>query len=162
MSDCNQNLSVLTNINRSPKWEISWISVQWESLCSLHADGMTKLIDTLHSCSVNPLKSAIIIRRSWFISYISTFYINFSVSKNLIWWMPCKILNSQIGFDDDSFVFDMMPCWLVSSYQRLEGTYILLCQAVSFSKTSVTASQYGLMSQKTEYYCMSIKDGRKE
>ena len=49
LSDCNQNLSVLTNINRSPKWEISWISVQWESLCSLHTDGITKL-DTLHSC----------------------------------------------------------------------------------------------------------------
>ena len=76
--------------------------------------------------------------------------------------MPCKILSSQIGFGDDSLVFDMMPCWLVSSYRCLEGTYILVCQAASFSKTSVTASQCGLISQKTEYYCMSVKDGRKE
>jgi len=61
--------------------------------------------------------------------------------------MPCKILSSQINFDEDSSVFDMMPCWLASSYQHLEGAYILLHQAARFSKTSVTASQYGLMLQ---------------
>jgi hypothetical protein len=51
---------------------------------------MTKQIDTFHSCFVNAPKLASIIRHWWFISCISTFSINFSVSINVIWLQDFK------------------------------------------------------------------------
>jgi hypothetical protein len=57
LSDFHRNLEVLTNYNKSSKYEMSRKCVQWESRCCMHTEDIEKLTAAFRYCFANAPKT---------------------------------------------------------------------------------------------------------